>query len=295
MLSLSVKWIIPFCFALVTSCGGGSSTPSSAPPPGGFSNPQKVTIVGYSGDAMEPFISRDGKYLFFNNSNDPAVDTNLYWALRQDDLTFQYQGQIGGVNTTSLDAVASMDRNNTFYFVSTRSYAQNASTIYRGSFANGTVSGVELAPGISTSTPGIVNFDAEISTDGNTLYFVEGQFNASGQPQTARILSAPKSGSGFIRSSGNATLLQSVNTGTLNYAPCTSPSELEIFFTRLDANGPAIYSATRASTSAPFGLATKVGAIVGFVEAPTLSPDQKSLYYHKMESTGFVIYRVTRP
>jgi hypothetical protein len=63
---------------------------------------------------MEPSISRDGQYLFFNNSNDPSVNTNLHWAERIDDLTFQYRGEIAGVNTTSLEGVASMDRNNVF-------------------------------------------------------------------------------------------------------------------------------------------------------------------------------------
>jgi hypothetical protein len=41
---------------------------------------------------MEPFITRDGHFLFFNNSNNPRVDTNLYWATRIDDLTFQFAG-----------------------------------------------------------------------------------------------------------------------------------------------------------------------------------------------------------
>jgi len=43
---------------------------------------------------MEPFITRDGRYLLFNNSNDPLVDTNLHYAERIDDLTFAYRGEI---------------------------------------------------------------------------------------------------------------------------------------------------------------------------------------------------------
>ena len=42
--------------------------------PGDFANRQRVTILGYNDHAMEPFISRDRKYLFFNHSNDPDVD-----------------------------------------------------------------------------------------------------------------------------------------------------------------------------------------------------------------------------
>jgi hypothetical protein len=94
-----------------------------------FSNPQPVTIVGYDQDAMEPFLTRDGNFLFFNNSNDPHVDTNLYWASKVDDLTFQFQGEIRGVNSTALDGVASMDVSDNFYFISTRSYDATWSTI----------------------------------------------------------------------------------------------------------------------------------------------------------------------
>jgi Tol biopolymer transport system component len=81
----------------------------------------------------------------------------------------------------------------------------------------------------------------------------------------------------------------------LNYAPATSASQLEIFFTRLDPNGPAIYVSNRRSISEPFAEPRKIAAIAGFAEGPTLSPDEKSLYYHKKDAGRFVIYRVTRP
>jgi Tol biopolymer transport system component len=281
---------------LLAAAGGGCQ-PAATPEqqPGGFANPERVTIQGYSDHAMEPFISRDGQYLFFNNSNDPAVDTNLHWAERIDDLTFQYKGEIGGVNTTALEGVASMDRNGVFYFVSTRSYGETFSTIYRGSFDNGTVSGVDLAPGVSTATLGIVNFDAEISPDGNTLYFVESQFSSSG-PQNANILIATWNGSAFVRDSNSATIMKEVNTSkNLEYAPAISSSGLELFFTRLEGTDAALYVATRTDASSPFGVPKKIPAATGFVEGPTLSPDEDSLYYHKREGGVFVIYRVTRP
>ncbi|MDM8000337.1 MAG: hypothetical protein QUS33_10130 [Dehalococcoidia bacterium] len=266
------------------------------PEPGDFANPQRVTIQGYNDHAMEPFVSRDGQYLFFNNSNDPSVDTNLHWAERIDDLTFQYKGEIGGVNTTKLEGVASMDTNGVFYFVSTRSYDETFSTIYRGTFANGTVSGIELAPGVSTAVPLIVNFDAEISSDGQTLYFVESRFSASGQPQTADILIATWDGSAFVRDSNSAAIMKEVNTSkNLEYAPAISSSGLELFFTRLNGTDAALYVATRTDTSSPFGAPKKITAATGFVEGPTLSPDENSLYYHKREGSLFVIYRVTRP
>jgi len=282
--------------SLICACAAAQSPKSAAPvDPSGFSNPQRVTIRGYDGDAMEPFLTRDGKILFFNNLNEPKVNTNLYWAERVDDLTFQCKGEVGGVNTPALEGVPSMDRDGMFYFVSPRSYDQTASTLYRGHFANGSVTGVELVPGVSLARPGIVNFDAEISADGNTLYFVESQFEHGG-PRWAHILLARRNGNVFVRSADSDRIMKTINTGTLNYAPATSPSELEIFFTRVDPGGPpAIYVAKRTNAAAPFGEPVKIEAAAGFVEGPTLSPDERSLYYHKREDGHFVLYRVTRP
>jgi len=47
-----------------------------------FANPERVAIRGCDGDAMEPFLSRDAMVLFFKNSNDPKVNTDLSWAER---------------------------------------------------------------------------------------------------------------------------------------------------------------------------------------------------------------------
>ena len=295
MPKLHCYWLPLFILALVGCNGSNSGGPTPGPLPEEFANPQRVTILGYTDHAMEPALSRDGQYLFFNNSN-AAVNTNLHWAVRVDGLTFQYRGEIDGVNTTDLEGVPSMDRNNVFYFVSNRSYVTTLSTLYRGTFTSGTVSGVELVPGVSALLLGMVNFDADISPDGNTLYFVDGLFNFPDPvPLTADILIAERSGVNFVRVANGADIMRQINTSALEYAPTISTSGLEIFFTRLEGSTFAIYASTRPNTSAPFDTPKKIQAITGFVEAPTLSVDEKSLYYHKDENGLFVIYRVTRP
>ena len=284
---------LAFCFFV--ACGPApSAQPPATPSSTEFQNPQRVTIDGYNDDAMEPFISRDGKYLFFNNLNEPKVNTNLHWAERIDDLHFKYRGEIQGVNTPALEGVASMDRQGNFYFVSNRSYDQTASTLYRGRFANGALTGVELVPGVSLAKPGIVNFDAEISADGNTLYFVESEFSMFGQPKSARVLFARRNGNSFVRDESSASVMKTINSDGLNYAPATSASECEIFFTRANATGPVNYIAKRANKTLPFETPLRISAITGFAEGPTLSPDELSLYYHVKENGRFVIYRVTR-
>lgn len=260
-----------------------------------FRKPMPVTIRGYNGDAMEPFVSRDGHYLFFNNRNDPAINTNLYYAERIDELTFQYKGEVAGINTSALEGVATMDLANNFYFVSTRSYDQTFSTIYRGKFENGQVSNIELVSGISTQQPGMVNFDVEVSPEGETLYYVESRFGSKG-PETADIAIAQRHGSMFMRAANSDYLMQQINTEALEYAASISADGLTLFFTRApqDLSGTAIFMAKRTSLALPFNRPTRLTAIKGFVEAPTLSPDERSLYYHKKVGNQFMLYRVSR-
>ena len=264
----------------------------------GFGHPAPVTIRGYSGDAMEPFIARDGRYLFFNNSNDPSVNTNLFYASRINATTFAYQGEIRGVNTASLDAVPTMDRMGRFYFISTRSYATTRSTIYRGQFVAGRVSGVDLVPGPSTQQPGIVDFDVEVSPDGDALYFAEGAFGAAQGPTSADLVLAARSGTRFARLAGGGHILANVNTAGLNYAAAIAADGRELFFTRIDlghpADGPKVYRAYRQGATEPFGCPQRLRALTGYVEAPSLSLDGRTLYYHKRTGTRFLIYRVTR-
>jgi WD40 repeat protein len=262
-----------------------------APAAGEFSNPQSVTIRGYDSDAMEPFITRDGRYLLFNDSNAPGNDTNLQYAERVDDVTFDYRGPIANINSTALDGVATLDTTNTMYFVSTRSYAQTQSTIYRAVFENGDARNVALVDGISK--PGVITFDVEVTADGDTLYLSDGVFNGGAVPSAADLAIAQRDSSGAFKRVP-ASIFANINTSALEYAACLSSDQLELFFTRLDGAQPAIYRSTRSDRNAAWGTPHPVTAITGFVEAPAFSPDGRLLYYHARRGSRFVIERVER-
>jgi hypothetical protein len=263
-----------------------------------FSDPQDVAIRGYIGDAMEPFLSRDGTLLLFNNRNAAPQNTDLHWAKRIDDLTFDYQGKIEGVNTPALEGTPSMDASGELYFVSTRSYRKTAATVYRAHFANGVASEPELVPGVSRNTPGWVNFDLEISADGNTLVFVDGWFGAKNFPQSAALVIALRDGGGFRRSAESDTILSAINRGGIVYAPCLSANLCELFFTRVAAMRadakPAIYRASRQRPDLPFGAPARIAAINEFAEGPTISPDSRRLYFHVKRDDRFLIRLVRR-
>jgi hypothetical protein len=292
-----MKYPIIIIFLLLFSCSSVIPVKENDSKLFQFYAPQKVTITGYTGDIMEPFISRDGHYLFFNNLNEPSVNTNIFYAERINDTVFQYKSEVQGVNSAALDGVASMDNNGNFYFVSTRSYDQTFSTIYHGVFNNGNVDSVDIVPGISRHEPGIVNFDAEVSSDGNTIYFVDGRFNANGQPQTADLVIAGRNGTNFQRAVNSGEILHAVNTNELEYAASISGDELTLFFTRvpsITANAvPRMFYATRENKNAPFNKANELTAAEGFVEAATISGDSL-IYYHKKENTGFGLYCIKR-
>jgi hypothetical protein len=263
-----------------------------------FTDPQMVTISGYSGSAMEPFISEDGQYLLFNTSNVSPNIPALEFATRLGADTFQYQGEIGGANQSGyLSGTPSMDDDGNLYFVSTRSYSQTLSTVYSGSFSSGAVTGVAPVPGVSGGTPGTVDFDVAVSPDGSTLYVSVGQFDG-GSPTSARLVIFDKAANGFVPDPHSAKILRAVNkAGMLTYAASISSNGLELFFTRANPAGgdPAVYRAVRTKVGRAFGHVQRIGAITGFAEAPAISADGTTLYYHELVGSTFEIWTVTRP
>jgi hypothetical protein len=255
-----------------------------------------VSIDGYDGDAMEPFLSRDGALLFFNDLNDPRVDTRIHVAERIDEARFRYRGVLQGANTPALEGVASMDRDGLLYFVSTRSYAATLSTLYRGRFVEGRLEGVELLDGVSRREAGMVNFDAEIGADGSLLWFVDGRI-VRGVPRTADIAVARREGGGFVRLAPGEDPLRAINTDGLEYAPAISADGLVLSFTRAvlrRGGGFGLFIARRATTREPFGAPERLVALQGSVEAATFAPDGGAIYFHRKVGNRFAIWRATR-
>ena len=286
--------LLSFLLILLPGCKRDSTNKAAE-----FDQPVKVEINGYSGNIMEPFLSRDGNILLFNNLNAAPENTNLHWATKVNDSNFEYKGEISGLNTMYLEAVPTLDEAGNLFFVSNRSYASTLSTLYQSNFSNGTATNVQLINGLSKLQAGWVNFDVEVSADGKLLYFVDAQFDQTGNPFTADLVVAQKNGSGFQRLSNSSAILKNVNTNSLEYAACISADELELYFTRLQVpltatSSPEIFVSTRQNINEAFNSPSKIQSITGFAEGPTISPDQKTLYYHKKEGNKFILYMVRK-
>jgi hypothetical protein len=269
-----------------------------------FQNQVPVVINAYSGQAMEPFIARDGNNLFFNSLND-GVDTSLYYAVRVSDTEFTSGGKITGANGSvpHLDAVPSMDTDGQFYFISTRNYPVSYKNVFTAIFSAG-----ELAPtpaaldgNIYVEKPGWIVMDAEVNPTGDDLYFVNAYFTGGAVPRTARIGVATWSvaDSKFFKKADSELIMATVNQdGCLDYAPSISADGKELYFTRFcfGSGKPSILVAKRGTTAEAFGAPACIDALKGyFVEAPSLSYDGKKMYYHRRDEGVFSIYMVTRP
>lgn len=271
-----------------------------------YGAPELMRIDGYSGDCMEPFITADGRYLFFNNSNSNEVQTHIHLARRTGSTTFQHVGIVPGTVSHSKDMAPTIDSSENLYFTTLRSFDKDGQSLYVGKLANQSVAAVKPVPGtISPGTPGWINMDCDISPDGRTLYISRAQF-APGAPaprQSDLLIARERNGKFEIDTSSN-TVLSAINTQALEYAPSISKSGLELFFTRAGElivggkNSGAtlrIMVAKRSNTQEPFGEPRVIRSIQGFVEAPTLTADLSELFFHKKDDSGRLrIYRALR-
>jgi hypothetical protein len=294
---MATLWQFTSASAAAAQSRSRSSTPANTYR--GFTDPETVTIKGYSSSAMEPFLSQDGRYLLFNTSNVPPNTPSLQFATRVDARTFAYQGEIRGANKKGvLSGTPTMDRDGNLYFISTRRYAQTLSTVYTGRFASGAVTGVHLVHGVSGGHPGEVDFDVAVSPDGSALYVSVGNFGGGSGPSSATLTILDRMGSRFVPDPHSVQILHAINKpGLLTYAASISANGLELFFTQENppSGEPAIYRAVRPRPDRAFGHVQRVAAITGFAEAPSISADGTALYYHHLVGSTFRLGMVTRP
>jgi hypothetical protein len=259
--------------------------------------PEPVRIASYTGEAMEPFVSRDGKFLFFNTRNDPGVDTNIHFAEVAFDGHFRYLGRLEGTVSTDLDGVPTMSADNKFCFISPREYRRTLNSVFCGTFDGTKVVDATPQTGLATARLGRLIFDVEIGSDGRSMVYAEGTFSGRHVPDEADLYLAMQTPNGFAPDPRGKRILARLNTDALEYAPGLSADGLTLTFTRLEGvwpfQTPALFRATRKRTSQPFGIPTRLTAIDGFVEGPTFAPDG-TFYFHKRVNGRFQIWRQPR-
>lgn len=280
-------WLVPIIlFASIISCENGSAGPEIPVSYPEFTDETEVIIEGYNKDAMEPYVSKDGNFLFFNSLND-GDSTSLYYATKVNDTVFSFKGEIEGVNgqVPHLDAVASMDINKVFYFVSTRNYPDVFENYQTGEFDNGVVTGIEPVRGdFYVYEPGWLIMDAEINREGNLLYYVNAKFSGNPLPDEARLGVAQKTDSLFEKLDESDDIFRNINNSAcLVYAPCISSDGNELYFTRIIKGTftTQICVSVRSDTNVTFSVPQILEIKGELAEAPSLTENGEILYYHK--------------
>ena len=265
-----------------------------------YNNEKPVTINGYTLDAMEPHLSTDGNVIFFNSLND-GITTSLHYAGRVNDTVFNYIGLVPIVNQTitpRLDAVASIDTANNFYWISTRSWPSINENLERIRFlTSGYNNRGKVYGNFYINAPGWLIMDAAINYYGDKLIYCNALFSGcSGAPCKASMGVAQKiNDSTFNKTPTSATLFASINdtSNYIVYAPFLTKDELELYYTRLLKGGTQteVMVVTRSSTNAVFGAPTVlVTAPSVLPEACTLTSDKLKMYYHKYVSGKYELH-----
>lgn len=285
-----------------------------------FRNPQPTTIrglpIGSGGTPIsteEPFVSRDGRFLFFNSGKEEG-NKDLHFAERGD-LGWSYRGEVGpGINDAKeVQGNPTMDAEGEFYFVD----SSTESMIQAGRFQpdTGELEAAREVAGFPTKRIRLFaqrihgNMGVELSADGDLAFFSRATWDlngiAIGMIEASDLLFARKSGEHFVYDEAEvARIMANVNTTEdLEYAASISEDGLELFFTRLprktiQARQPRsmILRAIRRTITEPFESPTMIESIGNdhFVEGPAITPDGRTLYYHRRAGNKFRLFRVTR-
>ena len=306
-----MKIILIFIALLTFSCSNDDNEKEQSQVYPTFGSEIDITINGLNFDAMEPFISSDGNDLFFNNLND-GINTKLFYAIKINDSTFNYIGELNGTNQTItpyLDAVADMDSDGNFYWTSTRNYPSELNNLFRGSFNSGNVSNIERLKGdFNMNIPGWLVMDHGISLNGQFLYFNNARFddnNCQGPCETIIGIAQKVNTSTFNTLPNSALILQNINDPNyIYYAPCISSDNLELYYTRYlkgkitENTVFEICVAIRNNPTDNFSIPKVLFSenISNLIEAPTLTSDKKIVYYHKKEfGTHRIVMRYRNP
>lgn len=284
-----------FSFISILSCSNNDEVGQPLAYPS-FGSEIDVNITGLSFDAMEPFISPDGNYLFFNNLND-GIDTKLFYATKINSSTFTFAGELTGTNQTSaphLDAVADIDFNGNFYWTSTRNYPTELDNLFHGIFNSGNVINIGRVHGdFNMNNAGWLIMDHGISLDGNFLYFNNARFdsqNCEGPCETNIGVAKKENATTFNKLPNSASILQNINDANyIYYAPSISSDNLELYYTRhlkgqITSNTVfeicvAVRNNSLDTFSVPKVLFSEL--VSNLIEAPTITVDKRIIYYHK--------------
>jgi len=310
-----MQTVLVFIVTLLSLCGSYKFNQEGGLPSGSYKinqewgPPSHVALNGYTynnSQAMEPFLSRDGKWLFWNSRNE-GNNVSLHYGLFINPNQVRYVNQVGGQANNPiphLDAVPAMDIKNNFYWVSTRDYPQNPQNLQHGVFDPDTGK-VPIASHVigdfyaDNSQCCWIAMDQEINIDGSLLFFVNAFFPYPPGPVPAFSnisFATPNSDGTWSEHPRAVEIMASVNNVVspfqLRYGPSSfGPDGLELYFT-VRVSEPVVsglFVAKRASLEDVFGPPERIPLPNGSYlepEAPTISADGSLMMFNRLDCDG---------
>jgi len=256
-------------------CDHGGAFPAGTP----------LAIDGtYSVEAARFNPAQTLAYLSLCDASGDKTTCDLYTAFLTSGETFGGYSKLNGVSTPGVyDSYPTITADAQYLIFGSERASGGTVSIFVAAAANGsfempTISQLALVPGAQDSN------EPYIIGDGATLYF---SASLDGSPESWNLYRATGGPPDF---GGTATIV-GVDTLENEFAPVVTDDELEIFYATDyampggDGLNLDIFTATRATSSDPFGVPTALAALSGpTIDWPLwVSPDNCTLYYINKE------------
>jgi len=284
-----------------------------------FRDPQPVIIhqlpSGSGGTPIsteEPFVSRDGRFLFFNTAQDEN-NKDLHYAERSNGK-WLYRGEIGPKINTEKEVEGNPTMDNRFTFLYIDSGIESMVRVGRFVPSTGELRDLKDFTGVPDKQVELFaqqlhgNISVEISPAGDVIYYSRASWDLNGLSlgliEGSDIFFVSKHHKDYVYDEAKSRrIMKNINSPELDYAASISSDGLEIFFTRMSLSDmkpgkirSRILRAKRQSVLESFAKPVVIEAIGrdDFVEGPSISNDGRELYYHKRVGKKFRIFKVSR-
>jgi dipeptidyl aminopeptidase/acylaminoacyl peptidase len=198
---------------------------------GAWQEPEKLSISGDAWSDLDPFVSPDGKQLFFVSTRPDAAKTTEnrkkdmdIWVATRSGVEWSAPHRLENVNSEGKEGSPSVARDGTLYFFSDRQAGNEKNALYESRFIKGHYEPAMLLPVAINAGPS--DTSPFISPNGKTLLFYSTRARGFGKADL--YVSSKKHG----KWTASVNLGPVVNSADSDYNPAVSPDGQEFFFGR---------------------------------------------------------------
>jgi hypothetical protein len=198
---------------------------------GVWQEPEKLPISGDTWSDLDPFVSPDGKQLFFVSTR-PDVgaasasskkDMDI-WVASRSGAEWNTPRRLENVNSEGKEGSPSVARDGTLYFFSDREGGSGKNALYESRLVSGRYEPAKRLPSVVNAGPS--DTSPFIAPNGKTLLFYSTREGGFGKADL--YVSYKKHG----KWTASANLGSIVNSADSDYNPAVSPDGQELFFGR---------------------------------------------------------------